>query len=59
MDSRYLGEELHRDDPGAAPTGTVDHAVAEYRRAARRTDAIVVGADSLDQMCVTTGSVPP
>ncbi len=56
---RYLGEEPHDDDPGAAPTGTVDHAVAEYRRAARRTDAIVIGADSLDRMCVNTGSESP
>ena len=56
---RYLGEEPHRDDPGAGPTGTVDHAVAEYRRAAMRTDAIVTGADTLDRMCVTTGSESP
>jgi hypothetical protein len=56
---RYLGEEPGADDPGAAPTGTVDHAVAEYRRAARRTDTIVIGADSLDRMCVTTGSESP
>jgi hypothetical protein len=56
MVHRYLGEEPQSDDPGAAPTGTVDHAVTEYRRAARRTDAMVIGADSLDQMCVTTGS---
>jgi uncharacterized damage-inducible protein DinB len=56
---RYLGEEPRDDDPGATPTGTVDHAVAEYRRAARRTDAIVTAADSLDRMCVTTGSESP
>jgi hypothetical protein len=56
---RYLGEEPRGDDAGAAPTGTVDHAVAEYRRAAQRTDAIVIGADSLDRLCVTTGSESP
>ncbi len=56
---RYLGEEPREEDPGATPTGSVDHAVAEYRRAARRTDATVIEADGLDRMCVTTGSESP
>lgn len=55
MVHRYLGEQPKPDDPGAAPTGTVDHAVAEYRRAAGRTDAIATGGDDLDQLCATTG----
>lgn len=59
MVHRYLGAEPHRDDPGAAPTGTVDDAIAEYRRAARRTDAIVTGADDVDQLCATTGKESP
>ncbi|MGB7052153.1 MAG: DinB family protein [Acidimicrobiales bacterium] len=56
---RYLGESPRADDPGAAPTGTVDHAVAEYRRAAERTDATLSAAADLDELCATTGSEPP
>lgn len=53
---RYLGESPRDGDPGAAPTGAVDHAVAEYRRAAERTDATLSSAADLDQLCATTGS---
>ena len=56
---RYLGESPRKDDPGAAPTGTVDHAVAEYRRAAERTDATLSAVDDLDGLCATTGSESP
>ncbi len=59
MVHRYLGEKPDGDDPGAAPTGAVDHAIAEYRRAANRTDAIVTGVDDLDRMCATTGTESP
>ena len=59
MVHRYLGAPPQSDDPGAAPTGTVDHAIAEYRRAARRTEATVIAAPDLDQMCVTTGTESP
>jgi uncharacterized damage-inducible protein DinB len=56
---RYLGESPRPDDPGAAPTGTVEHAVAEYRRAAERTDATLSAAVDLDELCATTGSESP
>lgn len=59
MVHRYLGTDPQRDDPGAAPSGAVDHAVAEYRRAARRTDAIVTGAEDMDRLCATTGTESP
>jgi uncharacterized damage-inducible protein DinB len=53
---RYLGESPRGEDPGAAPTGAVNHAVAEYRRAAERTDATLSSAADLNQLCATTGS---
>lgn len=56
---RFLGEPPHPSDPGAAPMGTVEHAVAEYRRAAQRTDATVAAADDMDRLCVTTGTESP
>jgi Protein of unknown function (DUF664) len=56
MVHRFLGVLPTADDPGAAPTGTVEHAIAEYQRATQRTDAIVAGAPDLDQLCLTTGS---
>lgn len=59
MVHRYLGEQPQRNDPGAASTGTVDHAIAEYRRAAQRTDAIVTMADDMGRLCVTTGTESP
>jgi hypothetical protein len=59
MVHRYLGAEPRRDDPGAALIATVDGAIAEYRRAAQRTDAIVTGADDLDALCATTGKESP
>jgi len=59
MVHRYLGEQPQREDPGATPTGTVDHAIAEYRRAAQRTDAIVSSADGMDRLCVTNGTESP
>lgn len=59
MVHRYLGATPQDDDPGAEPTGTVAHAVAEYRRAARRTDAIVTGAEDMDRLCATTGTESP
>jgi hypothetical protein len=55
---RYLGESPRDEDPGAAPTGAVDHAVTEYRRAAQRTDATLSSGVDLDQLCATTGSEP-
>lgn len=56
---RYLGGPPREDDPGAIPSGTVDHAIAEYRRAAHRTDAVVTSAESMDQLCATTGTESP
>jgi hypothetical protein len=59
MVHRYLGMPPQDDDPCAAPTGTVDDAIAEYRRAARRTDAIVTDADDMERLCATTGTESP
>jgi Protein of unknown function (DUF664) len=56
---RYLGASWREDDPGAAPTGTVDHAITEYRRAAERTDSVVRAAENLDGLCATTGTESP
>jgi Protein of unknown function (DUF664) len=56
---RYLGDPPHESDPGATPTGKLRDAVAEYRRAAERTDAVVNGADDLDGLCATTGTESP
>jgi uncharacterized damage-inducible protein DinB len=56
---RYLGASQHSDDPGAAVSGTVDHAIAEYRRAAQRTDAVVTSAESMDNLCTTAGTESP
>ena len=53
---RYLGEQPHRNDPGKAPSGTVEHAIAEYRRAALRTDLVVHEASDLGRLCATTGT---
>jgi hypothetical protein len=55
---RYLGAPPQADDPGARPAGTVGEAIADYRRAARRTDAVVVGSDDLDGLAVTELAFP-
>lgn len=47
---RYLGAPPEVDDSDAHPPGTVAEAIAEYRRAARRTDAIVMGSNDLGQL---------
>ena len=55
---RYHGEPAGPGDPGAAPTGAVEHAVSEYRRAAERTDR-TAGAADLETPCATTGAESP
>jgi uncharacterized damage-inducible protein DinB len=56
---RYLGEPLPEVGPGGTPTGTVEQAIAEYRRAAARTDAVISEAEDLDGRCATTGTESP
>jgi uncharacterized damage-inducible protein DinB len=56
---RFLGEKPRADDLGAAPTGTVAHAIAEYRRSAKRTDAVGASANDLEQLCASTGTETP